>query len=184
MVTIDAVSRQLLGSHLLFIRAGGVRPRAEIIHDRATGRRIASRPKDVPTLVDGTRQACEHVAELMGRVPGKRSLVRSLPRPNERSPATGPSLWTATGPIVTLPPLVDPRPLSDHQGATMSDVSVRGRRHLTVSEVCAELGVARSTFYDWRAARKGPPCIKLPNGDLRIRRDEFERWLQSLEQPA
>jgi len=50
--------------------------------------------------------------------------------------------------------------------------------------VCAELGVARSTFYDWRAAKKGPPCIKLPNGDLRIRRDEFERWLQSLEQPA
>ena len=66
----------------------------------------------------------------------------------------------------------------------MSDVSVRGRRHLTVRDVCAELGVARSTFYDWRAARKGPPCIKLPNGDLRIRRDDFERWLQSLEQPA
>ena len=29
------------------------------------------------------------------------------------------------------------------------------RSHLTVAEVCAELGVARSTFYDWRAARKG-----------------------------
>jgi excisionase family DNA binding protein len=57
-------------------------------------------------------------------------------------------------------------------------------KHLTVKEFCAELGVARSTFYDWRAARKAPPCIKLPNGDLRIRRTDLERWLESLEQTA
>ncbi|WP_347351220.1 helix-turn-helix domain-containing protein [Intrasporangium sp.] len=56
------------------------------------------------------------------------------------------------------------------------------RQHLTVRDICEELGVARSTFYDWRAARKAPPCIKLPNGDLRIRRADFERWLESLEQ--
>ncbi|MGB8384440.1 MAG: helix-turn-helix domain-containing protein [Dermatophilaceae bacterium] len=56
--------------------------------------------------------------------------------------------------------------------------------HLTVAQVCAELGVARSTFYDWRAAKKAPPCLKLPNGDLRIRRADFDRWLQSLQQPA
>ena len=56
--------------------------------------------------------------------------------------------------------------------------------HLTVAQVCAELGVARSTFYDWRAAKKAPPCLKLPNGDLRIRRTDFDRWLESLEQPA
>jgi excisionase family DNA binding protein len=58
------------------------------------------------------------------------------------------------------------------------------RIHLTVAEVCAELGVARSTFYDWRAAKKAPPCLKLPNGDLRIRRSDFDRWLESLEQTA
>jgi len=58
------------------------------------------------------------------------------------------------------------------------------REHLSVRDICTELGVARSTFYDWRAARKAPPCIKLPNGDLRVRRADFERWLQSLEQPA
>jgi excisionase family DNA binding protein len=57
-------------------------------------------------------------------------------------------------------------------------------RHLSVKDACEELGVARSTFYDWRAARKAPPCIKLPNGDLRIRRADFETWLQSLEQRA
>lgn len=56
--------------------------------------------------------------------------------------------------------------------------------HLTVADVCQELGVARSTFYDWRAAKKAPPCLKLPNGDLRIRRDDLDRWLQTLEQPA
>ncbi len=49
--------------------------------------------------------------------------------------------------------------------------------HMTVDELCSELMIARSTFYDWRAARKAPPCIKLPNGGLRIRRDDLERWL-------
>lgn len=55
------------------------------------------------------------------------------------------------------------------------------RRHLTVAEVCAELGIARSTFYDWRQARKAPPCIKLPNGELRVRRRDLEEWLTALE---
>jgi len=53
--------------------------------------------------------------------------------------------------------------------------------HLTVSDVCAELGIARSTFYDWRSARKAPCCIKLPNGGIRIRRVDLERWLKSHE---
>lgn len=57
-------------------------------------------------------------------------------------------------------------------------------RHLTISEICAELDIARSTFYDWRAKRKAPRCIKLPNGDLRIRRVEFENWLASMEDKA
>jgi excisionase family DNA binding protein len=54
-------------------------------------------------------------------------------------------------------------------------------RHLTVSELCAELGISKSTFYDWRAARKAPRCIKLPNGGLRVRRADLERWLESRE---
>jgi predicted DNA-binding transcriptional regulator AlpA len=44
-------------------------------------------------------------------------------------------------------------------------------RHLAVSELCAELGISKSTFYDWRAARRAPCCIKLPHGGLRVRRD-------------
>lgn len=55
---------------------------------------------------------------------------------------------------------------------------------LTVVQVCAELGVSRSTFYEWRAKKRAPRCIKLPNGDLRIRRVELERWLSAHEDAA
>jgi excisionase family DNA binding protein len=57
-------------------------------------------------------------------------------------------------------------------------------RHLTIADVCEELGVSRSTFYDWRAKRKAPPCFKLPNGDLRIRRSDFEKWFSLLSEEA
>jgi excisionase family DNA binding protein len=66
----------------------------------------------------------------------------------------------------------------------MAAASPVRRGHLTVVEVCAELGIARSTFYDWRAARKAPACFRLPNGGLRIRRAEFDRWLESLQESA
>ena len=55
---------------------------------------------------------------------------------------------------------------------------------LTLAEVCAELRISRSTFYDWRAKGRAPRCIKLPNGDLRIRRSELERCLDSREEVA
>jgi hypothetical protein len=36
-------------------------------------------------------------------------------------------------------------------------------RHLTLAEVCDELGVARSTFNDWRAKGRAPKWqIRLP----------------------
>ncbi len=53
-------------------------------------------------------------------------------------------------------------------------------RFMSVSEFCDELGIARSTFYDWRAKNTAPACIKLPNGELRIRRVDFDAWLASL----
>jgi predicted DNA-binding transcriptional regulator AlpA len=55
---------------------------------------------------------------------------------------------------------------------------------LTLEEVYVELGVARSTFYDWRAKGKAPQCITLPNGQLRIREVEFDRWLAGREDAA
>jgi excisionase family DNA binding protein len=58
------------------------------------------------------------------------------------------------------------------------------RTRLTIADVCADLGVSRSTFYDWRAKGRAPHCIKLPNGDIRINRTEYERWLTTLEEAA
>jgi excisionase family DNA binding protein len=55
---------------------------------------------------------------------------------------------------------------------------------LTIAQLCMELGISRSTFYEWRAKGRAPRCIKLPNGQIRIRRAEFERWLDSLEEVA
>jgi excisionase family DNA binding protein len=59
-----------------------------------------------------------------------------------------------------------------------------GRTQLTIADVCAELNVSRSTFYDWRAKGKAPRCIKLPNGEIRVRRSELDRWLESCEEVA
>jgi Predicted site-specific integrase-resolvase len=64
-----------------------------------------------------------------------------------------------------------------------SKAKVSGR-HLTVEQVCEDLGIARSTFYEWRQKRKAPPCVKLPNGALRIRRVDYERWLEFLQREA
>jgi excisionase family DNA binding protein len=50
---------------------------------------------------------------------------------------------------------------------------------LTVDQLCAELRISRSTFYDWRAKGKAPECIVLPNGSLRVQRDDLAEWLRS-----
>ncbi|MET9409567.1 helix-turn-helix domain-containing protein [Streptomyces sp. NPDC002935] len=55
---------------------------------------------------------------------------------------------------------------------------------LTISEVIEEIGVPRATFYRWRQLRKGPKSIKLPNGSVRIRRSELDRWIEALEEAA
>ena len=55
---------------------------------------------------------------------------------------------------------------------------------LTVADVCADLGISRRTFYEWRAKGIAPRCIPLPNGELRIRRSEYERWLAAREAVA
>ena len=55
---------------------------------------------------------------------------------------------------------------------------------LTVDEVCAKLRVTRSTFNDWRAKQCAPPCVQLPNRQLRFRRSALERWLTSHEETS
>lgn len=59
----------------------------------------------------------------------------------------------------------------------------RGERSelLTVAEVLEELGgISRRTFYRWRELRIGPKCIRLPNGELRVRRDALDAWVNDL----
>ncbi|MER6612556.1 helix-turn-helix domain-containing protein [Streptomyces xantholiticus] len=62
--------------------------------------------------------------------------------------------------------------------------ATRSSGMLTLAEVCNELRISRSTFYDWRAKKRAPRCIKLPNGDLRVRRTELEHWLDGREDVA
>jgi predicted DNA-binding transcriptional regulator AlpA len=69
-------------------------------------------------------------------------------------------------------------------GTSRDSVPVRTRTRLTIADVCADLGISRSTFYDWRSKGRAPRCIKLPNGDIRISRAEYERWLTTLEEVA
>lgn len=52
-------------------------------------------------------------------------------------------------------------------------------RHLTVDAVCDMLAISRRTFYEWRAKKRGPRCLKLPNGELRIRTADLDEWLES-----
>jgi hypothetical protein len=44
--------------------------------------------------------------------------------------------------------------------------------------------LSRRTWQEWRTKGRAPRCIKLPNGDLRIRRAEYERWLREREEAA
>jgi excisionase family DNA binding protein len=59
--------------------------------------------------------------------------------------------------------------------------NLRERDKLTIAEVCADLGISRRTFYEWWMKNRAPKCINLPNGSLRIRRSEYQRWLASRE---
>jgi predicted DNA-binding transcriptional regulator AlpA len=58
------------------------------------------------------------------------------------------------------------------------------RELLTVAAFCAELQIARSTFYDWMAKGRAPRCLKLPNGQLRIDRCDVDAWFKNCEVAA
>lgn len=59
-----------------------------------------------------------------------------------------------------------------------------GAEQLTVDQLCEELQVARSTFYQWRQVGKGPRCVRLPNGAIRVRRADLDSWLAGLVDAA
>ncbi|WP_371821346.1 helix-turn-helix transcriptional regulator [Catellatospora sp. IY07-71] len=55
---------------------------------------------------------------------------------------------------------------------------------MELEEVLAELGVAKSTFYAWKATGRAPKTIKYPNGSLRVRRSALDKWLSEHEENA
>lgn len=55
---------------------------------------------------------------------------------------------------------------------------------LTVQDILDDLGIPRRTWQRWRALGRAPRCKRLPNGELRIRRDHYEIWLDSLDEVA
>ncbi len=58
-------------------------------------------------------------------------------------------------------------------------LGMRPDEKLTLAELCAELKIQRSTFYDWRAKGRAPKCLKLPNGEIRVVRRDLDAWLET-----
>jgi hypothetical protein len=60
-----------------------------------------------------------------------------------------------------------------------------GDELLTVAQLLDELGgVSRRTFFRWRELGRAPRCLKLPNGQLRVRRSDLASWLGSCTEGA
>ncbi|MGW8989984.1 helix-turn-helix transcriptional regulator [Streptomyces zhihengii] len=55
---------------------------------------------------------------------------------------------------------------------------------LKLPEVLTEIGMSRAAFYRMRARGQAPRLIKLPNGQLRVRRADLDSWLASYEEAA
>ncbi|MEV7321873.1 helix-turn-helix domain-containing protein [Streptomyces sp. NPDC093970] len=55
---------------------------------------------------------------------------------------------------------------------------------LKLPDVLEEIDMSRAAFYRMRARGKAPRLIKLPNGQLRCRRDDLDAWWSSMEETA
>jgi predicted DNA-binding transcriptional regulator AlpA len=53
---------------------------------------------------------------------------------------------------------------------------------MTLQEVYDELGISKSTWNDWKNKGRTPRFIKLPNNQVRVKRADFEKWLDQLEE--
>ncbi|GGS86357.1 MULTISPECIES: helix-turn-helix transcriptional regulator [Streptomyces] len=52
---------------------------------------------------------------------------------------------------------------------------------LPLTDVLAEIGITRATYYRWRNRGYGPEVKRLPNGHLRVRRSALDTFLNELE---
>lgn len=81
-----------------------------------------------------------------------------------------------------MPPSRPPRPRPLRGPA--SKPSGTTRPNLKLPEVLSEIGMSRAAFYRLRARGQAPKCIKLPNGQLRVRRRDLDAWLERHEESA
>ncbi len=51
---------------------------------------------------------------------------------------------------------------------------------LTIPEVCAYLQISEAEWHQWRAAGRTPLHAAGPNGQLKLRAVDLERWLEAL----
>lgn len=63
----------------------------------------------------------------------------------------------------------------------MTRTAPAARGSLTLPEVLSEIRLSRAAFYRMRARGLGPKVIKLPNGQLRIRRSDLDAWFEKCE---
>lgn len=59
-----------------------------------------------------------------------------------------------------------------------------GDVNLKLPDVLTELNMSRSAFYRLRARGLAPRCIKLPNGQIRVRRCDLDAWFSRCEELA
>lgn len=55
---------------------------------------------------------------------------------------------------------------------------------LKLPQVLEELGMSRAAFYRMRARGLAPKTLKLPNGQLRVRRSDLDSWFANCEENA
>lgn len=55
---------------------------------------------------------------------------------------------------------------------------------LTVPEIMAALRIQRRTWQHWRTRNRTPKMLRLPNGEFRIHRNDYQAWLAELEVSA
>ncbi|MGW0610291.1 helix-turn-helix transcriptional regulator [Streptomyces sp. NPDC002788] len=55
------------------------------------------------------------------------------------------------------------------------------KQTLKLVEALAEIGVSRAAFYRMRARGQAPRHMKLPDGQIRIRRADLDAWFDACE---
>ncbi|MGJ5805734.1 helix-turn-helix transcriptional regulator [Streptomyces europaeiscabiei] len=63
----------------------------------------------------------------------------------------------------------------------MTTPTTADKRTLTLVEALAEIRVSRAAFYRMRARGQAPKHLKLPNGQIRIRRADLDAWFNACE---